>query len=48
MLERRGITVVTAMRLVRYFGGEVQCWINLQTAFEVKVAQTILAGKIDR
>ena len=47
MLERRGITVDTAMRLVRYFGGDVQSWMNLQTAFEVKVAQKVLASKID-
>ncbi|TXT36240.1 MAG: XRE family plasmid maintenance system antidote protein [Comamonadaceae bacterium] len=39
VMERRGITVDTAMRLVRYFGGDVQGWMNLQTAFEVKVAQ---------
>ncbi len=48
VLERRGITVDTAMRLVRYFGGDVQSWMNLQTAFEVKVAQKALASKIDK
>ena len=48
VLERRGITVDTAMRLVRYFGGDVQSWMNLQTAFEVKVAQKVLDSKIDR
>lgn len=47
VLERRGITVDTAMRLVRYFGGDVQSWMNLQTAFEVKVAQKALTSKID-
>ncbi|NCP80743.1 MAG: transcriptional regulator, partial [Rhodoferax sp.] len=45
-LERRGVTVDTAMRLVRYFGGDVQTWMNLQTAFEVKVAQKNLTTKI--
>lgn len=29
VLERRGVTVDTAMRLVRYFGGDVQSWMNL-------------------
>ncbi len=48
VLERRGITVDTAMRLVRYFGGDVQSWMNLQTAFEVKVAQKELARKIEK
>lgn len=37
--ERRGITVDTAMRIVRYFGGDVQSWMNLQTAYETKVAE---------
>jgi addiction module HigA family antidote len=46
MLERRGITVDTAMRLVRYFGGDVQSWMNLRTAYEIKVAEQALAKKI--
>lgn len=46
VLERRGITVDTAMRLVRYFGGDVQSWMNLQTAYEIKVAEQTLAKKI--
>ena len=48
VLERRGITVDTAMRLVRYFGGDVQSWMNLQTAYEVKVGQKELARRIAR
>ncbi len=48
VLERRGITVDTAMRLARYFGGDVQSWMNLQTAYEIKVAQTELGARIDR
>lgn len=48
VLERRGVTVDTAMRLVRYFGGDVQSWMNLQTAYEVKVAQKQLARKIEK
>ena len=46
VLERRGVTVDTAMRLVRYFGGDVQSWMNLQTAFEIKIGQQELAKKI--
>lgn len=48
VLERRGVTVDTAMRLVRYFGGDVQSWMNLQTTYEVKVAQKALARKIEK
>lgn len=46
VLERRGVTVDTALRLVRYFGGDVQTWMNLQTAFELKVAEKELAPRI--
>jgi len=46
VLERRGVTVDTAMRIVRYFGGDVQTWMNLQTAYEIKVAEKALAKKV--
>ncbi len=46
VLERRGITVDTAMRIVRYFGGDVQSWMNLQTAYEIKVDEKVLAKKV--
>ena len=48
VLERRGVTVDTAMRLVRYFGGDVQSWMNLQTAYEIKAAEKALARRIDK
>ena len=34
------------MRLVRYFGGDVQSWLNLRLAYDLKVAQKIIALKI--
>ena len=46
ILERRGVSVDSAMRLVRYFGGDVQSWLNLQLAYDVKVAQKTIASKI--
>ncbi len=46
VLERRGITVDTAMRLVRFFGGDVQTWMNLQTAYEIKTAEAVLGPRI--
>jgi len=36
---RRGITPDLAMRLARYFGGDAQSWLNLQTAHDLRVAQ---------
>ena len=48
VLERRGVTVDTAMRLVRYFGGDVQSWMNLQTPYEIKVAGKALARRLKK
>ena len=44
----RGITVDTAMRLVRYFGGDVQSWMNLQVAYETRTAEKTLAKKVEK
>lgn len=38
VLERRGITPDTALRLARFFGGDPQSWLNLQLAYDLKVA----------
>ena len=37
VLERRGVTADTAMRLARYFGGDAQSWLNLQTLHVTRV-----------
>ena len=34
--ERRSITADTALRLARYFGGDAQSWMNLQTIYELR------------
>ncbi len=47
VLERRGVTVDTAFRLARYFGGDVQTWMNLQTAYEIRQAEATLAKKVE-
>jgi len=36
---RRGISADTALRLARYLGTSAQFWLNLQTAYDLKVAQ---------
>ncbi len=48
VLERRGVTVDTAMRLVRYFGGDVQSWLNLQTAYDIKIARKNLGKRVEQ
>ncbi|RZU38529.1 addiction module HigA family antidote [Fluviicoccus keumensis] len=37
--ERRGITGDTALRLARYFGTDAISWLNLQSAYELRVAE---------
>ena len=40
----RGITADTALRLSRYLGTSAEFWVNLQTTYELRVAE-IEAGK---
>jgi antitoxin HigA-1 len=42
--ERRGITGDTALRLARYFGTDAQSWLNLQAAYDLRIAE-IEGGK---
>jgi addiction module HigA family antidote len=46
--ERRGVTADTAMRLARYFGGDARSWLNLQTAYDLRVAEIGNAKRILR
>ena len=46
VLERRGISPDTALRLARYFGGDAQSWLNLQQAYDLKIAEKEVLPKI--
>jgi addiction module HigA family antidote len=46
--ERRGITADTAMRLARHLGGDARSWLNLQTAYDLRVAEVKSAKRIAR
>ena len=46
--ERRGITADTAMRLARYFGGDARSWLNLQAAYDLRLAEIANAKRIRR
>jgi addiction module HigA family antidote len=46
--ERRGISADTAMRLARYFGGDARSWLNLQAAYDLRVAEIGNAKRIER
>jgi addiction module HigA family antidote len=46
--ERRGVSADTAMRLARYFGGDARSWLNLQAAYDLRVAEIANAKRIER
>lgn len=46
--ERRGVTADTALRLARYFGGDAQSWLNLQSIYELKLAEQETGAKIKK
>jgi addiction module HigA family antidote len=46
VLERRGITADTAVRLARFFGMSEEFWMNLQSQYEVRDARQRLRGAI--
>ena len=45
--ERRGITADTALRLARYFNNPPVLWMNLQTRYDLEVAEDELAAKVE-
>jgi addiction module HigA family antidote len=48
VLEKRGITADTALRLSRFFGNSAQFWMNLQTRYELESAREVSAATIER
>lgn len=43
---KRGISADTALRLARYFGVSAQFWLNLQTRYELDLAEERAAEQI--
>lgn len=43
---KRGISPDTALRLARFFGNSARFWLNLQTAFELAVAERETGSRI--
>jgi len=48
VLERRGISADTAVRLSRFFGTTEQFWMNLQAAYEVSRVKATRGVEIER
>jgi addiction module HigA family antidote len=46
--ERRGITADTALRFARYFKNSPAFWMNLQTRFDLEIAEDRIAAKVQR
>ncbi|WP_310447106.1 HigA family addiction module antitoxin [Thiobacillus sp.] len=46
--ERRGVSADTAMRLARHFGGDARSWLNLQVAYDLRVAEIANAKRIEK
>jgi antitoxin HigA-1 len=46
--ERRAITADTALRFARYFKNAAAFWMNLQTRYDLEVAEDQIAAKVAR
>jgi addiction module HigA family antidote len=44
--ERRSVTADTAMRLARLFGGDAQSWLNLQSAYDLRMMEVSRAAEV--
>jgi addiction module HigA family antidote len=45
---KRSVTADTALRLGRFFEIAPQFWLNLQSRFELEVAEDLLADRLDK
>ncbi len=46
--EKRGVSPLMALRLSRYFGGSAQWWLNMQSVYDLKMAEKEAAKQIER
>jgi addiction module HigA family antidote len=46
--EKRAITADTALRFARYFNNSPTFWMNLQTRYDLAVAEDEIADKVER
>jgi len=46
--ERRGISADTALRFARYFKNSPTFWMNLQTRYDLEIAEDKIAAKVER
>ena len=46
--QRRGVSADTAMRLARHFGGDARLWLNLQAAYDLRIAEIKGGRRVER
>jgi addiction module HigA family antidote len=46
--EKRAVTAETALRLSQFFGTSAEFWLNLQTAYDLSLAQRNAGAKVAR
>ena len=46
--ERRSVTADSALRFARYFNNSPTFWMNLQSRYDLEVAEDEIAAKVER
>jgi addiction module HigA family antidote len=46
--EKRGVSPLMVLRLYRYFGGSAQWWLNMQSVYDLKMAEKAAAKQIEK
>jgi addiction module HigA family antidote len=46
--ERRSVTADSALRFARYFKNSASFWMNLQSRYDLEVAEDEIAAKVER
>ncbi len=46
--EKRGISADTALRLARYFGSSATFWLNMQSQYELRLAEVKQNNNIEK
>jgi antitoxin HigA-1 len=46
--ERRSVTADSALRFARYFKNSATFWMNLQSRYDLEVAEDEIAAKVER
>jgi addiction module HigA family antidote len=44
----RSVTADTALRISRFFGTTPEFWLNLQTAYDLKIAKLTVGNKVEQ